>query len=270
LAEGPPAGIGVALDARDGQVLVKVVMPGTPAADGKQVRPDDRILAVAQGNEPPVPVGGMGLGDVVGLIRGRKGTTVRLTVVPAGADDGQARVVSFVRGELAALARWGQGEPLDKGTPAPDTPFTRLGGSGKVRLSDFRGRIVVLEFWASWCAPCQRTMAELQACAAANRPAWKDDVVLLTASIDENPEDAASRVEAMGWHRTQNLLAELDAIKAYHVNGVPLVYVIGRDGKVAASEHFLDVTKAVEPLLAPPPERPADDGDGGRRDGKGT
>ena len=92
---------------------------------------------MAQGDDgPDVPAKGWEITKVVALVRGKKGTTVRLTIVPARKDDREAFVVSLVRGELKALARWGDGELLKSGTKAPDIPLLPLGGKTQEKLSD--------------------------------------------------------------------------------------------------------------------------------------
>ena len=72
---------------------------GGPAEKSKQLKESDRIVAVAQSNQPPVDVVDMELGKVVQLIRGPKGTEVRLTISPAE-DRAARRVVTLVRDEI--------------------------------------------------------------------------------------------------------------------------------------------------------------------------
>src|SRR4051812_11665278 len=78
-------GIGALLRSEDGYCKIQELKPG-PAQRSKKIKPNDRIVAVAQGNEPPVDVVDMKLNKVVELIRGPKGTEVRLTVIPADAE----------------------------------------------------------------------------------------------------------------------------------------------------------------------------------------
>lgn len=84
-------GIGAQLSDIDGTCTVRELIPGGPADLGKQLRPNDKIVAVAQDKGEPVDVVGMKLRKVVDLIRGERGTTVHLTLIPADATDTAAR-----------------------------------------------------------------------------------------------------------------------------------------------------------------------------------
>jgi carboxyl-terminal processing protease len=95
-------GIGAQLQAEDGYTKIMELIPGGPAERGKVLKPGDRIVAVAQGkNGEPVDVVDMKVDKVVEMIRGPKGTTVRLTIIPADATDPATRkVVEIVRDEV--------------------------------------------------------------------------------------------------------------------------------------------------------------------------
>jgi carboxyl-terminal processing protease len=84
-------GIGALLGFEDNECVVKELIPGGPADLGKQLHPNDKIIAVSSGGAEPVDVVGMKLRKVVDLIRGEKNTNVTLTVVPAAAADGSVR-----------------------------------------------------------------------------------------------------------------------------------------------------------------------------------
>ena len=73
------------------------------------------------------------------------------------------------------------------GQRAPDFRLLSLEDEA-VSLSDFLGRIVILDFWASWCAPCRLTMPGLEGIASS----LPSDVVLLGVSLDRNAENAAN------------------------------------------------------------------------------
>ena len=82
-------GIGASLQLVDDYVTVLNVLPGGPAAVNGQLNANDRIIAVGEGKSgKPVDVIGWRLDDVVQIIRGKVGTTVRLQVLPAGAAPG--------------------------------------------------------------------------------------------------------------------------------------------------------------------------------------
>ncbi|MBI3852646.1 MAG: carboxy terminal-processing peptidase [Verrucomicrobia bacterium] len=93
-------GIGAELVSEDGYCTIRRLLPG-PAAKSKKLKEKDRIVAVGQGDQTPVDVVDMPLSKVVGMIRGTKGTEVRLTVIPADATDPAKRVqVSLFRDEI--------------------------------------------------------------------------------------------------------------------------------------------------------------------------
>ncbi len=95
-------GIGAVLRLEDEQVSVVELVPGGPADLSKQIKPKDRVVAVAQGDDGPmVDVVGWRLDDVVELIRGQRGSVVRLQVVPAEAPvDSVGHVVRLVRNKI--------------------------------------------------------------------------------------------------------------------------------------------------------------------------
>ncbi len=94
-------GIGALLQSEDGYCKIKELTPGGPAQNSKKLKSGDRIVEVAQGTNDPVDVVDMKLSKVVDLIRGDKGTEVRLTIIPADASDPSARkVVALVRDKI--------------------------------------------------------------------------------------------------------------------------------------------------------------------------
>jgi thiol-disulfide isomerase/thioredoxin len=243
------AGIGVALKLEQGRMLVGRILPDTNAAQTNAIKPGDQITAIAEGNAEPVNVAGLDLAKVVSLIRGEKGTVLRLTVIPAGGKEGDARVISLTRGEVKGLNVFGDGKLLSSGTKAPDFKFAGLLDGRNGSLSDQLGKVVVLDVWASWCKPCIEHVGELETLKK-EHPEWKERVVILAVSIDEKREDAASRCRAKHWTNITPVWTEQSVCKAYHVSGLPTIYIIDRKGTVIAADHRLDVPELLQNLLA--------------------
>lgn len=94
-------GIGAVLRSEDGYARIVSLVPGGPADTDKRLKASDKIEAVAQGDGPFIEVVGMKLDRLVQMIRGEKGTTVRLRVIPNDALDPSTRVViALVRDEI--------------------------------------------------------------------------------------------------------------------------------------------------------------------------
>lgn len=242
------SGIGAAL-AKEGEVLaVKRIFPDSPAARSNALEVGDIILEIGETDRPTIQTNSLKLEDAVALIRGAQGTAVRLTIIPSGRDESHTRVVTIVRGELKELSSWGDGKLLPTGTRAPNTTWIRVADRESEQLKDFEGKVIVLEFWATWCKPCQPIMESLQELPK-KYPHWTGKVALIGASVDESLELPERHLKAKGWNRTHNVWAQSDTVRAYGVNGLPTIYIISKDGVVISSGHFLDIVEIVNRLI---------------------
>ncbi len=120
-------GIGAILRSEDGYAKIVSLVPGGPADLDKRLKPDDRIVAVGEGDQPPVDVMDMKLTKVVEHIRGAKGTKVKLTVIPASAaDSSERKVITIVRDEVKLTEQQAKAKVVEL-PAAGDTPAKRLG-----------------------------------------------------------------------------------------------------------------------------------------------
>ena len=103
-------GIGASLQEKDGQIKVMEIVPGSPSYLQGELKPGDAIQKVAQGNGDPVLVEGMRIDDAIQLIRGKKGTEVRLTVRKP---DGSTRVIPIIRDVIVFEETYAQSAMID-------------------------------------------------------------------------------------------------------------------------------------------------------------
>lgn len=114
-------GIGAVLTTDlDGFCKIQELKPG-PASNSKKLKAGDRIVAVAQSNAPPVDAIEMALNKVVSMIRGPKGTEVRLTIQPANADASDRYVLPLIRDEIKLEDQAAKGKVIEipNGKSAP-------------------------------------------------------------------------------------------------------------------------------------------------------
>lgn len=119
-----------------------------------------------------------------------------------------------------------------KGKPAID--FTLPDSAGrKIRLSDYRGKVVYLDFWAHWCKPCIGEMEEVKS--LKKRLKTHPDLVLLYVSIDEQKDrdkwiTALEKHKFLGIHLLATGGYNGPTARTYGINGVPTKFVIDRKG----------------------------------------
>ncbi|GAB3017089.1 carboxy terminal-processing peptidase [Bowmanella dokdonensis] len=93
-------GIGAVLQSEDDYTVIRSIVPGGPADLSKQVKPEDKIIGVAQDDEEFIDVVGWRLDEVVELIKGPKGSIVRLQVIKGSSDTATPEVVSLTRDKI--------------------------------------------------------------------------------------------------------------------------------------------------------------------------
>jgi len=114
-------GIGASLMSEDGYTVVKKLIPGGAADKNGQLKVEDKIVGVGQDSADVVDVVEMKLSDVVKLIRGARGTTVRLDVMPAGG--GETKTIKIVREKIELTDSEARGEVFEAGRKADGSPY---------------------------------------------------------------------------------------------------------------------------------------------------
>jgi thiol-disulfide isomerase/thioredoxin len=114
--------------------------------------------------------------------------------------------------------------------PVPETAFFDAAGK-ETRLAEYEGRIVLVNFWATWCAPCIRELPSLDRLQA---EMGSEDFVVLTISEDRGGAEVAGPfLEKHGW---KNLPAAVDKqmalSRAFKLRGMPSTYLIDRESRV--------------------------------------
>jgi thiol-disulfide isomerase/thioredoxin len=110
---------------------------------------------------------------------------------------------------------------------APDFAYIAPGGK-TIRLSDYRGKIVVVNFWATWCQPCRQEMPALQRVAAA-----EPDVVVLEVDLQESGEKIRSFLDQLGLDRLVPILdSDGQTTRRFGVLSLPSTFFVDRTGVI--------------------------------------
>ena len=125
------------------------------------------------------------------------------------------------------------GETEAQGSEAPDFTVYDLEGNAH-KLSDFRGKPVLLNFWASWCGPCQMEMPDFQKYYESHGDKVNFVIVNLTDGRQETVESASAFIEEKGYTFPVYYDTDIDAAAKYGVNAVPVSYFLDAEGYFVA------------------------------------
>jgi peroxiredoxin len=139
-------------------------------------------------------------------------------------------MITAAVGLTIAWILWGR-HHMFTGRAAPDFTLSTVDGA-TATLANEKGKVVVLDFWATWCPPCQESLPHLQD--ASLNSSWADRGLVVWAVNCQEPSD---RVESFldGHHYSFTTLLDGDGtvMSDYGVSGIPMTVIIGRDGRVA-------------------------------------
>lgn len=133
---------------------------------------------------------------------------------------------------------------------APDFNLKDLSGK-TVKLSDFKGKVVVLNFWATWCGPCR---AEIPALIKARNQYHDKGVEIIGISLDDDGSESVAAFAKQFKINYPIVIGTLKDVNNYgSFDSIPTTFVVDREGKIRSSHlgmvSFGDVENAVKPLL---------------------
>lgn len=163
---------------------------------------------------------------------------------PSPLDEAAARPVRST--PAAADAHAGRAARTDTPPPAPDFALPTLDGE-VFRLSDHRGRVVVLNFWATWCPPCRQEIPDF---IALQEHYGDDEVVFVGISLDDASRDRVEDfVEEMGVIYPI-AIDDGTASSAYGpIASLPTTFLLGRDGTVQGYAPGMVTREMIEPAI---------------------
>jgi cytochrome c biogenesis protein CcmG, thiol:disulfide interchange protein DsbE len=141
----------------------------------------------------------------------------------------QRRAVLFAASAVALAALTRASVAATVGQRAPE--FELPGAAGAVKLSDLRGKVVYVDFWASWCAPCKQSIPWLNEMHARYRA---QGLEIVGVNVDARRSDADQFLAQVPARFTLAFDARGDTPGRYAAKGMPSSFLIGRDGAIVA------------------------------------
>jgi len=131
------------------------------------------------------------------------------------------------------VSKLGAGDPYETITKVED-----CSKEGEVELAHIKGQVWLIDFWATWCPPCQAPMQHNVDMLAKRGEDWKDKVRIIGLSIDSEKESVNTHMKNKKWESVESFFrGKSECSKVYSVNGVPHVMIIDKEGKIAFKGH---------------------------------
>ncbi len=136
------------------------------------------------------------------------------------------------------------------GKQAPDFQLLNLEGQ-PVSLSDFQGKPVLLNFWATWCGPCRQEMPLIQGIFEEYSDA---ELVILAIDIGETPSVVNNFIERSNFSFPVLLDTDQDVALEYNIRAIPTTFFIDKDGiiqaiKVGAFSNMIEIEKSLDRII---------------------
>ncbi|GIV20965.1 MAG: hypothetical protein KatS3mg023_2716 [Armatimonadota bacterium] len=136
-------------------------------------------------------------------------------------------------------------KPLGAGDTAPDVVLQMTDGDQK-SLSSYRGKVVVLDFWATWCAPCRFTMPKI--IDFHNRHKGQNVEVIGVAVDVTSREEVEQFLKEMGVHYPIAVDSSSEVKKAFEIKNLPTLFVIDKEGNILLRLEGYDPQNTIQTL----------------------
>lgn len=162
---------------------------------------------------------------------------------------------TWTRAAVLALAAAGVpvcAQAVKAGLPAPPLAGTSIQGGTPISLSQFRGKVVYVDFWATWCGPCRVSLPMLS---ELRQQLGSQGFEILGVNLDRDRQAALRSMSDAGVAYPVVTGVPESTLKAFELGGMPVAYLVDRQGRVRSvrtgfrAAEFDDLKKEIEDLL---------------------
>ncbi len=121
---------------------------------------------------------------------------------------------------------------ISPGVPAPDFSLQNIEGES-ISLSDYKGKVILLNFWASWCGPC---IAEMPSIENLHKTVKDENIQVVTINLGESKDVVSNFMSKNGYSFNSLLDSDNSVAGIYGIRSIPTTYIINKEGNIVASK----------------------------------